>query len=63
MPSKAITESLIPDECTRGFEKLSPGGENLTDFVVICQNPEKRSGFDKTLPDRVTHQICGLVEV
>jgi hypothetical protein len=38
MMSKAITESLITDECTLGFEKLPPGGKNLTNFVVICQN-------------------------
>jgi hypothetical protein len=38
MMSKAITESLITDECMLGFEKLSRGGKNLTNFVVICQN-------------------------
>src|ERR1700682_6774094 len=54
MMSKAITESLITHESTRGFGKLA----NLTDFVVICL-----SGFDEALPDGVTHQIRGLVEV
>jgi hypothetical protein len=39
MMSKAITESLITHESTRGFEKLSRGGPNLTDFVVIRRNP------------------------
>ena len=63
MSSKANTESLITDECTHGFEKLSPGGENLTDFVVISQNPEKRSGLDKALPDRIPHEIRGLMEI
>ena len=54
MLSKAITESLITRESTRGFGKLA----NLTDFVVICV-----SSFDKALPDGVTHQISGLVEI
>ena len=54
MMSKAIPETLIPQESTWGFTKLA----NLTDFVVICV-----SGFDKTLPDGVTHQVRGLVKI